>query len=50
LRLNEALIRLNEGVHLARWTPIRLAQPRIKLAQSLVRPNDTLHLAKWGLI
>ena len=50
LRLNEALIRLNEGVHLAKWTPIRLNALRIKLAQPRIRPNDTLHLAKWGLI
>jgi hypothetical protein len=48
--LNEALIRLNEGGHLAKWPLIRLAQPRIKLAQSLIKRNDTLYLAKRRLI
>ena len=50
IKLNEALIRLNEGVHLAKWTPLRLALPPIKLAQGRIMPNDTHHLAKWGLI
>jgi len=45
-KLNEALIRLNEGVHLAKWTPIRLAAPRLKLAQPRIRHKHTLPLAK----
>jgi hypothetical protein len=50
LKLNEALIKLNERVYLAKWIPIRLAPPRIKLVQLRIKPNDTLHRAKWRLI
>jgi hypothetical protein len=50
LRLNEALITLNEWVHLAKWPLIKLAQSLIKLAQPRIRHKHTLPLDKWRLI
>ena len=49
-KLNEGLLKLNEWVRLAKWTPIKLNAPRIRLAQSCIRPAHTLNLAKRRLI